>query len=206
VDPARRWRTATRVAFWIVAALFVVLIATGIGLSFRYRPTVTRPYASVTGLEPRSPITLRAVHRLAAALFVPAVGALAIASIGLLLARRKRAPIAFPLLAGVATLAAAFTGYLLPWDQLSLWAVTVGSDMRGYGPILRHHGVKFVILGSSEIDVGTFSRWFWTHTVVLPVVIVAMLIALALTVRRRGDYSQGSKRPSNSSLPSVTRP
>jgi quinol-cytochrome oxidoreductase complex cytochrome b subunit len=160
----------------------------------------------VTGLEPRSRISLRGVHRLAATLFVPAVGALAIASIGFFLARRNRAPIALPLLAGAATLAAAFTGYLLPWDQLALWAVTVGADMRGYGPILRHHEVKYVILGSREIDIATFSRWFWTHTVVLPVVIVAILIALARTVRRRGDHSQGSKRPSNSSLPFDTRP
>jgi len=184
MEQARTWQVATRVALWIVAVLLVILIATGIALTFRYRPTVNRPYASVTDLEPRSPITLRGVHRLAAAVFVPAVGALAIATIGLFLARRTRAPIALSLFAGLATLAASFTGYLLPWDQLALWAVTVGTDMRGYAPILRHGNVKYVILGSREIDVTTFNRWFWTHTVLIPVVIVAVLVALVMAARR----------------------
>jgi len=180
----RVWQSATRVAVWIVGALFAVMIVTGIALVFRYRPSVTRPYASVTGLETRSPVSWRGVHRLAAELFVPAVGALAIASIGLFLARRDRAPIVLSLLAGLGALTAVFTGYLLPWDQLSLWAVTVGTDMRGYTPILRNHDVKYVILGSREIDVATFNRWFWIHTVVVPLVIVAVLIALVMTARR----------------------
>ena len=183
MEHARTWQIATRIALWIVVALLVILIATGIALTFRYRPTVTRPYASVTDLEPRSRITLRGAHRLAAAVFVPTVGALAIATIGLFLARRTRAPIALSLLAGLATLVASFTGYLLPWDQLALWAVTVGTNMRGYAPILRHDNVKYVILGSREIDVTTFNRWFCTHTVLIPVVIVAVLIALAMAAR-----------------------
>jgi quinol-cytochrome oxidoreductase complex cytochrome b subunit len=185
MEHTRTWQIATRIALWIVAALFVILVATGIALSFRYRPDVTRPYASVTGLEPRSPITSRGVHRVAAAAFVPAVGVLAIASIGLFLTSRHRASIALSLLAGLTTLAAVFTGYLLPWDQLALWAVTVGTDMKGYAPILRHDKVRYVILGSREINTATFSRWFWTHTVVLPVVIVAVLVALAFAARRR---------------------
>jgi quinol-cytochrome oxidoreductase complex cytochrome b subunit len=184
VDHERAWRLATRATFWIVGALFAVLIVTGIALAFRYRPSVTMPYANVTSLETQSPISLRSVHRLAAALFVPAVGAMAIASIGLFLERRNRTPIALSLLAGVAALAAGFTGYLLPWDQLALRAVTVGRDMRGYGPILRHHDVKYVILGSSEIGVSTFSRWFWIHTLVVPLVIVAVLVGLVMRSRR----------------------
>jgi len=184
VDHERAWRLATHVMSWIVGALFAVLIVTGIALTFRYRPTVTLPYANVTSLESHSPISLRSVHRLAAVLFVPAVGALATASIGLFLERRTRGSIALSLIAGVATLAAGFTGYLLPWDQLALWAVTTGSDMRGYGPILRHDNVRYVILGSREIDVSTFSRWFWIHTLVVPLVIAAALIGLVITSRR----------------------
>jgi hypothetical protein len=42
-----------------------------------------------------------------------------------------------------------------------------------------------VILGSREIDVATFSRWFWVHTVIVPLAIVALLIALAMRARRR---------------------
>jgi quinol-cytochrome oxidoreductase complex cytochrome b subunit len=183
VGRERPWRIATRAATWVVGALLVALVATGVTLSFRYRPDVS--YANVAGLEHRSILTARSAHRLAAALFVPAVGCLAIASIGLFLARRERGPIAFPLLAGVSALAAVFTGYLLPWDQLSLWAVTVGTDMRGYAPILRGHRVKYVLIGSTEVGTATFSRWFWVHTVLVPLVIVGALTALVISVRRR---------------------
>jgi len=81
-------------------------------------------------------------------------------------------------------LAATFTGYLLPWDQLSLWAVTVGTNMRGYGPILHGHRVKYVLIGSTEVGTATFSRWFWVHTLVVPLVIAAALIGLVIKSRR----------------------
>ena len=45
------------------------------------------------------------------------------------------------------TLLLSFTGYLLPWDQLALWAVTVGTNMMGYTPVFGS-SVKYVLLGS----------------------------------------------------------
>ena len=182
MEQERPWWIATRVAAWVVGALLVVLVATGVTLSFRYRPDIS--YANVADMEQRSMLTARSAHRLASALFLPAVGCLAIASIGLFLTRRDRGPVVFPLLAGGLTLAAAFTGYLLPWDQLSLWAVTVGTDMRGYAPILRGHRVKYVLLGSTEVSTATMSRWFWVHTAVLPLVIIGVLAALVVSARR----------------------
>jgi quinol-cytochrome oxidoreductase complex cytochrome b subunit len=44
------------------------------------------------------------------------------------------------------TLLLSFTGYLLPWDQLALWAVTVGTNMMGYTPVFGEE-VSFVLLG-----------------------------------------------------------
>ena len=44
------------------------------------------------------------------------------------------------------TLLLSFTGYLLPWDQLALWAVAVGTSMMGYTPVLGDQ-VRFVLLG-----------------------------------------------------------
>ena len=44
------------------------------------------------------------------------------------------------------TLLLSFTGYLLPWDQLSLWAVAVGTNMMGYTPVFGNQ-VRFVLLG-----------------------------------------------------------
>ena len=52
------------------------------------------------------------------------------------------------------TLLLSFTGYLLPWDQLALWAVTVGTNMGGYSPVLGDQ-VRFALLGSAEIGTET---------------------------------------------------
>ena len=165
-----------------------MLTITGIVLTFRYLPDVTgvsSVYAGAAGMGHRSRLSARSIHQFSSALFLPAVGALAIASIGLFFVRRDRAPIALSLLAGVVALVATLTGFLLPWDQLGLWAVTVGTNMRGYTPMLDHsHQVRYVLIGSSTTSVGTFTRVYWLHAVVMPVVIVGLLLAVVLTTRR----------------------
>ena len=60
------------------------------------------------------------------------------------------------------TLLLSFTGYLLPWDQLALWAVTVGTNMMGYTPVFGS-SVKYVLLGSKEIGNDTLLRWYVLH-------------------------------------------
>ena len=74
----------------------------------------------------------------------------------------------------VVALAASFTGYLLPWDQLALWAVTVGTNMQGYRPVLHGGVVHFVLLGGVEVSRATLVRWFWVHTAVIPPVLVVI--------------------------------
>ena len=190
----RGWAAATRIAAGIVGALLVILVVTGLVLTFRYRPDVSRAYLNVRSLEQHPLFTARRVHRVAAVLFMPAVAALAVTSIGLFVVRRDRGstafspisftPIAFSLLACGSALAAFATGLLLPWDQLSLWAVTVGTDMRGYTGILGGRDVKYVLVGSSEFAPATFSRWFWVHSVVVPVFLFGMLAAVIATARR----------------------
>ena len=181
----RAWLIATRVALGVVAALFLVLIATGIALTFRYRPTVTDAYANVGGGGSHSFFTARRAHQVASTLFLVAVGALAIASIGLFLIRHARARIAIPLAAGFSALVASFTGFLLPWDQLSLRAVVVGTNMQGYRPILsRNSKVNYVLFGNRTTSAATLSREYWLHALAIPLVIVSLLIALLWAARR----------------------
>ena len=94
--------------------------------------------------------------------------------------------------AGVVTVAtvplAAFSGVLIAWDQLALWSVTVGTDMSGYGAIFADQ-VRYALVGTSEISVGTLRFWFWAHTVVLPLIFV-ILVAIAL--RRARPAAIGS--------------
>ena len=66
------------------------------------------------------------------------------------------------------TLLLSFTGYLLPWDQLALWAVTVGTNMMGYTPVFGNQ-VRFVLLGGAEIGTDTLLRWYVLHVLMLPV-------------------------------------
>ena len=67
------------------------------------------------------------------------------------------------------TLLLSFTGYLLPWDQLALWAVTVGTNMMGYTPVFGEQ-VRFVLLGGVEIGTDTLLRWYVLHVLLLPFV------------------------------------
>ena len=179
----RAWRVATRISVWVVAVLFATLLATGIVLTFRYRPTVS--YADVGALERHPVFTARHVHRLASSLFVPATLCLLVSSAGLFRTRRERAPIAWPVIAVGLSLFAAFTGYLLPWDQLGLWAVTVGTNMQGYRPILRGHGVKFVLLGTNEVSPATISHWYWVHAVAVPLLLVTVVVVVVVRARRQ---------------------
>ena len=193
----RVWLRATRIAAGVVAALLVVLTITGIVLTFRYLPDVSGAssvYAGTAGLGHRSRLSARSIHQFSSALFLPAVGTLAIASIGLFFVRRDRAPIALSLIAGVVALVATLTGFLLPWDQLSLGAVRVGTNFRGYTKMLDHsHTVRYVLIGSSTTSVRTFTRVYWLHALVLPVVLVASLIAVVRTTRHASKFRGASE-------------
>ncbi|MGH9031984.1 MAG: hypothetical protein ACRDZV_07615, partial [Acidimicrobiia bacterium] len=78
------------------------------------------------------------------------------------------------------------TGYLVEWDELRLWAVTVGTDMMGFTPVFGDD-VRYVQLGSTRLDLdrGSQSWWFVLHAGVLPVVALGGGIALARATRRR---------------------
>jgi quinol-cytochrome oxidoreductase complex cytochrome b subunit len=183
VAAERAWSTATRISAWIVAALFAILLVSGVVLTFRYRPTVA--YADVRGLEHHPMFTARRIHRAASQLFLLAVSAFAFSTIGLFFARRERTRVVWPLAAAGLSLLAAFTGYLLPWDQLGLWAVTVGTNVEGYRPILRGHGVKFVLFGTNEVSTETLSRWYWAHAVVVPLLLAAAVVVVVWRARRQ---------------------
>ena len=76
-----------------------------------------------------------------------------------------------------------FTGYLLPWDQLALWAVTVGTNMRGYRPVLDHQ-VKFILMGGVEVGRNTLVRWFFVHLLVGGPLIGFAIVAAWWPLRR----------------------
>jgi quinol-cytochrome oxidoreductase complex cytochrome b subunit len=71
--------------------------------------------------------------------------------------------------------AATFTGYLLPWDQLALSAVQVGTNVRGYGVLFRPL-VRFVFVGGAEVSPDTVIRWLMVHMLVLGPALVSLIV------------------------------
>ncbi|MEX1178716.1 MAG: selenite/tellurite reduction operon b-type cytochrome ExtP [Nitriliruptor sp.] len=86
------------------------------------------------------------------------------------------------------TLLLSFTGYLLPWDQLALWAVTVGTNMMGYTPVFGDQ-VQFVLLGGVSIGPATLLRWYVLHVLFIPFVTVIFLAVHFWRIRKDGGIS-----------------
>ena len=87
----------------------------------------------------------------------------------------------FPVLLLVMTLFLSYTGYLLPWDQLALWAVTVGDGLDGYWPVF-DDGVRFVLVGGAEVEPADYGAALAVHLLAHVIGAVAALGACALLV------------------------
>jgi quinol-cytochrome oxidoreductase complex cytochrome b subunit len=86
------------------------------------------------------------------------------------------------------TILLAFTGYLLPWDQLAVWAVTVGTEMGGSTPVIGNQ-VRFALLGGPVIGPETLLRWYTLHVLFLPFIIVIFISIHFWRVRKDGGIS-----------------
>ena len=175
--------------------LFILLTVTGIFLMFFYRPTAGAgnelAYADMQRLV--RVVTfgdlVRNMHRWAAHAMV--------FTVFMHMARvfyhgAYKPPREFNWVVGVIllllTLLLAFTGYLLPWDQLALWAVAVGTSMAGFTPVFGQQ-VQFVLLGGVEIGPETLLRWYVLHVLALPFVTTIFLAVHFWRIRKDGGIS-----------------
>jgi quinol-cytochrome oxidoreductase complex cytochrome b subunit len=157
-----------------------VLLVTGVALFFLYRPSASQAWNDVfTGSSAagvRLALALRAIHWLASRLAVLTAFATAVV---LVLDSGDRTRRWLDTTAGVGivvvALAASFTGFLLPWDQLALWAVTVGSDLKGYRPLLGP-AVRFVLIDGTEVSRAAFVKWLLVHVLLLGPMLGALLV------------------------------
>src|SRR3978361_1929685 len=182
LHPVKVKRHAVKVSYTLCLGglsffLFILLTVTGIFLIFFYRPTTAQAWNDIYTLQTSVTFGLlvRNMHRWAAHLMV--------LSVFLHMARvfypgASQPPSEFNWVIGVVllmlTLLLSFTGYLLPWDQLSLWAVAVGTNMMGYTPVMGPE-VRFVLLGGVEIGTDTLLRWYTFNVQMLPLDIVLLL-------------------------------
>ena len=170
--------------------LFLVLTFTGLLLMFYYRPTLEYAYSDIIGLREHVPLgIMREMHRWGAHAMVITVW---LHMFRVFMTGSYKPPREFNWSVGVVmlvlTLLLSFTGYLLPWDQLALWAVTVGTNMMGYTPVFGTQ-VRFVLLGGGEIGTDTLLRWYVLHVLMLPFVIVIFMAIHFWRVRKDGGIS-----------------
>ncbi len=191
-------------SFWlgtISAALFFLLILSGLPLLFLYVPSVERAYASVKDIE--YVVTfgwwIRAVHRISAHLMVVAV-ALHLVRVFLTGAykngtgrgQRREWNWVLGVVMLLLTLFLSFTGYLLPWDQLAFWAVTVGTNIASAipyaGPTVRE-----LMIGGRQIEQATLIRFYVLHCIMLPGALGALFAYHMWRVRKDGGLANADR-------------
>jgi menaquinol-cytochrome c reductase cytochrome b subunit len=166
-------------AFLGVASLtlFVSLVVSGIYLMFFYVPSPGNAYGDMQAIQTQVAFGqyIRNVHRWSAHLMVIAVAA---HMAKVFYRGAYKPPREFNWVLGVIllvlTLLLSFTGYLLPWDQLAYWAVTVGTSMAGYVPLIGD-SVKQILLGGPTVGSATLLRFYVLHIAVLPLLLTGVL-------------------------------
>jgi quinol-cytochrome oxidoreductase complex cytochrome b subunit len=201
------FRSTFRLGF-IATVLFLVLFVSGMYLMFFYVPSVTEAYLNMHQLATSVPFGefVRNVHRWSAHLMVLVV-LLHLARV--FYSGAYRPPRQFNWVIGVglllATLALSFTGYLLPWDQLAYWAVTVGTNVAGYTPLIGSH-VRQLFLGGADITGATLLRFYVLHVYLIPTVLFVLLGIHIWRVRKDG-FAAGDPTPlAGTTTPGTTSP
>jgi len=191
-------------SFWlgtISAALLLLLTVSGLPLLFLYVPSVERAYQSVKDIEyvVSFGAWIRSVHRFSAHLMVAAV-CLHLVRVFLTGAykngsgRGQRRE--WNWVIGVAmlllTLFLSFTGYLLPWDQLAYWAVTVGTNIAASIPLVGAE-IRELLIGGRTIEQPTLIRFYVLHVIVLPGALGALFAYHMWRVRKDGGLARADR-------------
>ena len=163
----------------ITFLLYIVLVVTGVVLMFYYHPDKANAYQDIKFLEYDVPfgILMRNMHRWAAHLMVITVW---LHMFRVFMTGSYKPPREFNWVVGVVllvfTMLLSFTGYLLPDDQLGMWAVTVGTNMARGTPLVGHEGpfgeqlgltayndIRFALLGGSQVGGNALLRAYVWH-------------------------------------------
>jgi quinol-cytochrome oxidoreductase complex cytochrome b subunit len=154
----------------LTLATFFILTGTGILLMLYYHPSVPQAYADMKDLQfvVSAGVFLRNLHRWSAQAMVFLVFA---HMFKVFYRGAYRSPREFNWVIGVVllivTLFLSYTGYLLPWDQLAFWAITVGSNIMSAVPVLGQK-VRFLMLGGNTVNANALLRFYVLHCVILP--------------------------------------
>lgn len=215
LHPVRLPKHAVKIKYtWCMGGLsfflFLVLTITGILLMFYYRPTVEYAYTDMIDLGEQVPLgIMREIHRWGAHAMVLSVW---LHMFRVFMTGSYKPPREFNWVIGVMllfmTLFLSFTGYLLPWDQLAIWAVTVGTNMARAHPFIGHEGpganllaigdinlvhagsdIRFALLGGRFVGEATLLRFYVLHCIGVPFIAVILMAVHFWRVRKDGGIS-----------------
>ena len=172
--------------------LFLGLTVTGVLLMFYYVPSVERAYQDMLALETdvRFGMLMRNIHRWMAHGMVLTV---LLHMMRVFYTGAYKPPREFNWVVGVVlfvlTLLLSFTGYLLPWDELAFWAITVGTNMVGSAPILGEPN-RFVLIGGFEVGDAALIRFYTLHVIGLPLLAAVFMTVHFWRIRRDGGLAR----------------
>jgi quinol-cytochrome oxidoreductase complex cytochrome b subunit len=187
-------------ATWYLGTLtlgtFLILVTTGILLMLYYHPSVPQAYADTKDLQfvVSSGLFLRNLHRWSAHAMVFLVFA---HMFKVFYRGAYRPPREFNWVIGIIllliTLLLSYTGYLLPWDQLAYWAITVGSNIASAVPVMGNK-VHFLLLGGNQVNANALLRFYVLHCMILPLTAIFFIAIHFWRIRKDGGlYAHGSE-------------
>jgi quinol-cytochrome oxidoreductase complex cytochrome b subunit len=171
---------------------FLALTVTGVMLMFYYVPSVDRAYTDIAALETnvRFGMLMRNMHRWTAHGMVISVF---LHMMRVFYTGAYKPPREFNWVVGVIllilTLLLSFTGYLLPWDQLAIWAITVGTNMVGSAPVMGDQ-VRYGLIGGFEVGPSALIRFYTLHVIGLPLLAAIFMAVHFWRIRRDGGLAR----------------
>jgi len=188
----------------VALSCYLILIVTGILLMFYYKPSTDLAYNSIKDIHYVVPTgrLMRNLHRWAAHLMVFSVlihMARVFYTASYKKTRQFNWTIGIFLL--ILTFGLSFTGYLLPWDQLAYWAITIGAniaqspqevtDTLGLTKYFDPGGIlKVILLGSTTVGEDSLVRFNLLHVILLPVILTVLLGVHFWRIRKDGGLSR----------------
>ncbi len=167
---------------------FVCQIITGVLLLMYYQPGETTSYESIHYIATKVPFgwLIRAIHCWSAHLMIMS---LIVHMFSTMLLKAYRPPRELTWLTGFGLFGIAlgfgFSGYLLPWNELSYFATSVGTDSVKSVPVIGHW-MLLVMRGGEDVTINTLYRFFAGHVVILPLVCFGLISTHLLVIQRQG--------------------
>ena len=185
-------RTLKFTLTWALGGMAVVLIlllfGTGILMKFVYQPFPEKAYESILHLQQNVTFGqfIRNIHHWSGNILLIVVF---LHFLRVFFTGAFHPPRQFNWIIGLClflvVLLSNFTGYLLPWDQLSFWAITICTGMLEYIPGIGLW-LQRLIRGGSEVGTATLSNFYAIHTAILPIILIALMPFHFWRVRKAG--------------------